>query len=73
MQSQNNHILEVEELKISMKYLKEYHGKKKALKNKYLYNNFEYWEELDELRNETLKKMKEEKDNISLIERESKP
>jgi hypothetical protein len=56
-----------------MKYLKEYHGKKKALKNKYLYKNFEYWEELDELRDETLKKMKEEKDNLRLIERESKP
>ena len=65
--------IEVEELKRSMKYLKEYHGKKKALRNKYLYKNFEYWEELDELRNETLKKMREEKDKLKTIERESKP
>ena len=65
--------IEVEELKISMKYLKEYHGKKKALINKYLYKNFEYWEELDELRNETLKKMREETDKLRTIERESKP
>ena len=71
--SSQNELFEVEDLKISMKYLKEYHSKKKALKNKYLYKNFDYWEELDELRNETLKKMKEEKDNLRLIERESKP
>ena len=69
----SNKLIEVEELKISMKYLKEYHNKKKALKNKYLYKNFDCWEELDDLRNETLKKMKEEKDNLRLIERESKP
>ena len=73
MSSQDKHILEVEELKISIRYLKEYHNKKKELRNKYLYKHFEYWTDLEYLRNETLKKMKEEKDNIRLIERESKP
>jgi uncharacterized membrane protein YvbJ len=72
MSSQNKSI-EVEELKISIRYLKEYHNKKKELRNKYLYKHFEYWTELEDLRNETLKKMKEEKDNLRLIERESKP
>jgi hypothetical protein len=70
---QSNKSIDVEELKISIKYLKDYHNKKKELRNKYLYKHFEYWTELEDLRNETLRKMKEEKDNLRLIERESKP
>ena len=50
MSSQNKSI-EVEELKISIRYLKEYHNKKKELRNKYLYKHFEYWTELEDLRN----------------------